>query len=483
MLKRLKRKLAVGSMRRGGSLRNVLTLLAGTVSAQAISLAVTPLLARLYSPEDFGLLATFMMLSNNLAMFATLSYYGAIVLPKRDESAFALVFTCILLSAGVSGLVGIFVVFAGDNLAAWLRNPELAEWLWLLPVSIFAWGGFETIATWCTRRRNFLSISTGTVNRRLVASGSQLAFGAAGANPGLLAGQVIGELTGFVLLAWRGLREAPRRYWSTIRWSRIWVLLHRYRRFPTYDLFSSATAAFARNMPVLGLGIFFNPAIVGFFMMANRLVAAPLQLGAASVTRVLFERANRAKLEGTLPSLSLSVYQRLFMVITTPLALLCIAAPELIEILLGSRWETAADYLRWITLWLLFSSTASPLHRLFAVLESQNELAIINGILFVTSALSFLLGGWLGDDMLTVAMFCVSSAVIWAIQGLRVLHIAGARLGDALKVIVRELIRALPYTAVMLATQLFSDNNWLICGVFGLTLAVFAAIHLRKLLV
>ena len=39
--------------------RNVLTLMSGTTIAQAIPLAISPILTRIYSPEDFGVLALF----------------------------------------------------------------------------------------------------------------------------------------------------------------------------------------------------------------------------------------------------------------------------------------------------------------------------------------------------------------------------------------------------------------------------------------
>ena len=37
--------------------RNVLTLMTGTTIAQAIPIAISPILTRIYTPEDFGLFA------------------------------------------------------------------------------------------------------------------------------------------------------------------------------------------------------------------------------------------------------------------------------------------------------------------------------------------------------------------------------------------------------------------------------------------
>ena len=37
--------------------RNVLTLMTGTTIAQAIPIAISPILTRIYTPEDFGVFA------------------------------------------------------------------------------------------------------------------------------------------------------------------------------------------------------------------------------------------------------------------------------------------------------------------------------------------------------------------------------------------------------------------------------------------
>ena len=480
----LKSLLTRGPLREGRFVRNVLTILAGTAFAQAISLAVMPILARLFAPEDFGLLATFAALSNMLAMFACMSYQGAIILPKRQEAAFTLWITCIIMSVLMSMVFGVLIWLLDTNIVDWLGNPALLSWLWLVPVSVAAWGIFESTSLWCTRNKNFADISTAMVKRRLALSGSQLALGLASATrsaSGLIIGQVFGELTGVAVIARKALQHTPQRYWNSVRWQRISVLLHRYRRFPLYDLASSFAAALSRAMPVIVLGIFFNPAIVGFFAMANRLVAAPMQLGVTSITRVFFERANRARLAGNLDTMTAEVYRRLVVILMTPLALLAIAAPDLIVVLLGANWEESGYYLRWLALWFFFVSTASPLHRLFAVLERQDELAIINGLLFIVSTVALVIGGILDDARTALALFTTSASIVWFIQCLRVLRIAGVSATTLGSILIREVLQALPYAAAMLAIQAFVDNRLVICAAAVGIGSIFAAARLRNI--
>ena len=71
------------------SVRDVGKLLSANVIAQALGLLIYPILTRLYSPDDFGLLSLFMSIGGILVLLATWEWYNAIVLPKKEEEACA----------------------------------------------------------------------------------------------------------------------------------------------------------------------------------------------------------------------------------------------------------------------------------------------------------------------------------------------------------------------------------------------------------
>ena len=65
--------------------RNVLTLMTGTTLAQAIPIAISPILTRLYSPEEFGRFQLFASVATNLAVLGCGRYEFALPL-ARDEA-------------------------------------------------------------------------------------------------------------------------------------------------------------------------------------------------------------------------------------------------------------------------------------------------------------------------------------------------------------------------------------------------------------
>ena len=77
--------------------KDVLKLTGGTVVAQAIALGFLPILTRIYSPEDFGILTLYIAISGILVVFATLRFEAAIMLPASDRHAADLVALVVLV--------------------------------------------------------------------------------------------------------------------------------------------------------------------------------------------------------------------------------------------------------------------------------------------------------------------------------------------------------------------------------------------------
>ena len=67
--------------------KNVLTLVSGTAIAQIIPIAISPVLTRIYTPEEFGIYAIFTSIVIIFSVISNGRYELAIVLPEKDEDA------------------------------------------------------------------------------------------------------------------------------------------------------------------------------------------------------------------------------------------------------------------------------------------------------------------------------------------------------------------------------------------------------------
>jgi O-antigen/teichoic acid export membrane protein len=74
---------------KGGFARGVAIMTAGTALGQGLVVVLAPLLTRLYTPTDFGVLAVYGSVVSLVAVVASLRYELAIALPGRDKAVAA----------------------------------------------------------------------------------------------------------------------------------------------------------------------------------------------------------------------------------------------------------------------------------------------------------------------------------------------------------------------------------------------------------
>ena len=71
----------------GGFVRSVLTVASGSAAAQLLLSLALPVLARLYTPAEYGVLAVYSAILTVLVVVASLRYESAIRLPREESSA------------------------------------------------------------------------------------------------------------------------------------------------------------------------------------------------------------------------------------------------------------------------------------------------------------------------------------------------------------------------------------------------------------
>jgi O-antigen/teichoic acid export membrane protein len=197
---------------------------------------------------------------------------------------------------------------------------------------------------------------------------------------------------------------------------------------------------------------------------------------------VFFERAKRANIDGDVAAVTARIYGTLISFLMTPLALLSIAAPELISLLLGDEWLQTGIYMRWLAIWFFFLSGITPLYRIFLVLNRQRELAAINVISLLVSAGTLLVGGLYGNATEIIILFCAGSALVRTGEALRVMHITGNDMRLVAELPSKELLKSAPLILPMLLAHFITDNTLIISGLFLLLLGLFGMTRLKSII-
>jgi len=176
--------------------RGVTVLAGSNALGQIIALAASPVLTRLYSPADFGLLAIYMSLTTVFGIVVCLRYELAIPLPDLDSeglSVAAVALAFVLLNSLLSVAA---VWWWREDVAGFFNMPTLAPVLWMFPISMLLLGSFTVFRYWSVRIKAFPAIGIARLQQVLASLSVQLvgaSFGAVALIGGQLANQGVGS--------------------------------------------------------------------------------------------------------------------------------------------------------------------------------------------------------------------------------------------------------------------------------------------------
>ena len=397
----------------GAAARQVMTLVTGTGLAQLIPLAVSPLLTRLYTPQDFGVFALYASLLAVLAVLGSARYELALMLPKDDTDALALVALAMAIVLATSAAVLAAVLLFQAGLARWLDSPALGPWLFLVPVSMLLTGLVNTLTVWANRTSRYRQISISRVLQSASAAAVAVALGwglsrGSQAGVGLVLGAVVGQALAAASLAWPFWRRWGARL-QAVGWQPMRAQALRFREFPAINMPHALLDALQGSAVVALIAALFGPTLLGFHALAQRVVRTPMATLGSAVAQVFQKRAADAlHAGGDTRRLVDAVLRRLVAVAVAVLPLLWFA-PELFAFVFGAAWREAGVYAQILTPWLLLNFMLSPLSQLPLLLGRQAR-ALAYGVAYQLAMVAPLAVAWLMTLSLRQALLLQSVA-------------------------------------------------------------------------
>lgn len=321
-------------------------MISGTVIAQAIPLAISPILTRIFSPADFGVLALYMAAMSIASIIATGRYDLAVMLVADDRDSDSLVVLSCAIACALGAATALLVFFFGDWIAQALKQPSLGAWLYSVPVGLTLTGVYNAMSQWLNRRGEYGQLSGNRIAQSVLNGGSTIALGRLGlGHIGMISGALLGLGVGTALLAHRFFSGRSATLFDQDAISRSIRLASMYRRHPLQLMPAQWVGVFAMQMPVFVAAIAFGPAVAGLYHFAYRVITLPASLLATAVGDVYRQHAAEAYREnGSFSLLHLRTLALMALVGSAPLALLLVAAPALFAWVFGEEWRVAGEY-------------------------------------------------------------------------------------------------------------------------------------------
>lgn len=422
MMKRVKKRIH-NLLPRNAFARGVSILMGGTIGAQALTMLVAPLLTRLYSPDDYGLMAVFGSLLMVLGVNACLRYEMAIPLPEDDQEAAHIVVLCLLIAIGVSLMAAAVLPVSGVWICDRLGVPALVDYLWLLPIGILLGAGYTVFNAWSIRTKAYSAIASTRIRQALATMLIQMGAYPLGAWA-LLTAAIAGQSIGTMRLA---RKTVSCNEFRSLDRAEIGRVTKRYIHFPLFSSWGGLLDTASREFPPLVFAAVFEPTATGFYALAYHVLSKPMALISGAVGQVFFANGVEAHRQGTLGILVTNLHEKLAHIAMPPLALLTLQGPELFSLVFGDKWQQSGVYAQWMAPWIYLMTVSSPLSTVLTVLEKQKHTLLFQVMLtsFRVAAVGF--GIKMGDMLTTVKLFSLASAFAYFILLVMIVKFAGGK--------------------------------------------------------
>jgi len=356
--------------------KGVLAIASGTLVGQFIVFLSTPAIARLYSPNDYGVLAVYSSILNVIVAISCLRYELAIPLPEDDQTAAHVLVLALIICFIVSILSGLALWGLGDFIVTVTKTPAMKAYLWLLPLGAFGAASYTVFSLWAVREHNYVKLGQTKLAQGIMLVTTQIFLGIINIKPlGLLLGLLAGHTAGMATLAVSALQKI-KQVLKNVSIYHILKVARRYRRFPLFSSYTSLIDTIGSQAPAFLLAVLYGPSITGLYALSQTAVFAPVILLGRSVDQVYFSEASRLlrkdPREESLLKLYLNTAKKMFLLGILFVIPLLLFSPVLFELLFGEQWRESGCYVQVMTPMMLSNFVANPISQTLNVIERQD---------------------------------------------------------------------------------------------------------------
>jgi len=396
--------------------RNVLTLMTGTTIAQAIPIAISPILTRIYTPEDFGVFALFIAIASIFGSIANGRYELAIMLPKKDEDAINIFALGIIITTTLSLFLLLIVVVFHDYFVTILNNEEIGTWLYFIPITVFFMGLFNLLNYFNNRKKYYKDLASATIIKSIILAVVQLSIGffKQGAI-GLISGQILSQMFANMRLLKNIIKD--KVLISKISKVKIIALAKKYKKFPIYNTQHALINVFFSQMPIFILAKFFNSSTIGFYALSIRVVQTPITIVGNALANVLYEKIvyKRNNSQKYMSQIFKFLKRQIMLAILLFIGIFLLS--NYMEIIFGKNWSEVGLYIKLLIPWLFMVFIVSPLAFAINMTNNQEKGLYLEWVYGAIKLGSLLVGAlYFNNVEKTLILFSVANALFLLYQ-------------------------------------------------------------------
>ena len=381
-------------------LRPIMTVMTGSGATQLFTVVTMPIVARLYPPDAFGVLASFLAASTIAASLAAGKYEMAILLPATEPDGARVCILALCLSIVVGVPVGAMAGVVSSHFGFQWQSQSVTIWSLLVCLG--------TVLSACGNVIQYWLVRQGRYGAAMLLNAMNVVLNVLAALVGFLFGGrdlVVPLLLSSTAVTIVGLWVAGKGLWPIAKSTSHADLRRtatRYSAFPRFTLPSVLVETIGSQLPVFLIGSALGTSTLGVYSMAQRVLRAPLGV-VSSAAGVVFRReaAISYSQTGTCRQILTRTTWLLLPFSIAISAVVLFGGGRLFVLLLGPKWTDVGIIAQYLVPAVAFGMVASPVSNVLFIAERQR----LNFIL-QSSSILFSVGA------LTVGLFVMNSLAI-----------------------------------------------------------------------
>ncbi len=382
-------------------IKNISTVAVGTGIAQIFPIIFYPLLARIFPPSEFGLLAIVVSIVPILSVIASGAFEGAILLSKSKVSSINLAAYILIRSSFILMLFLLLIIFFGNQIAILLNEPRLNQWLYVVPVLCIGVIFVNLTNEWFVKYKYFSRLSLNKALYTITNVLSKVALGLLGSLK--TGGLVLGDLAGkmimmvYVSLTFLHLDKDQLRH---ITKSRIFNSTSEVKDFPKFVMPDQIISNLGGSIHVFFISAFFGATELGYVAIVSSILYAPITVFSSAIKDVFRQRAKEDfDATGSCRELYIKLLPPVAGIAFLGFGTLYLIIPPFFNIFLGEQWIKAADYAQIMIPLFFFSFISMALKDVFIVVKKMHIALYWQFFFIFLLLLSLIISTYLYDSL------------------------------------------------------------------------------------
>lgn len=360
-------------------LKKISIVVGGTALGNLIAVIASPVLTRLFSPQEFGIFSVFISLGGLFSSFACLSYERAIQIPRIEEESFVLAIISIIFSIVVGVLLfALFLLINFLELNIKIIN-QLNFFVYILPIFVVSSSIYNAFSCLAIRLDKFTDLAKTRVWQKIIGTSVQILCGIASFGTiGLIFGGIIGQSGG----SWNLKKKLIGKGFSKIKsipYGNFIFLIKRYKNFPMFSAPAALMNVAANDLLPIFLLSFYNGEVAGFFALGQRVIQTPLSFISEAVSQVYVREVAKLKYDDpkSLLPLLYNTTKRMAIIGILPCVAVFLGGGRMFALIFGNHWHEAGVYSQILSILVYIRFIVAPLCQL-NVLEKQKTVLLWN---------------------------------------------------------------------------------------------------------